>query len=207
MFILAFPLFLMLSSRLVVNALPLPLTIAYNSDDITANQAAKDHHALIETALVEANKKINIMVNVCKPSKPDLKKWFGAKANCPEIKKVVGLLKDGKINIPSVAAHGNALGAYDKDHGSVSFGTGFYTGTLADRVGTIIHEATHALGNTVDWFLDGKPFTEKLTAENKVAKGMKNGYATSPDFAGLLKDHSDQMHHNADSYKVFAEAM
>ncbi|KAJ7575679.1 hypothetical protein C8J56DRAFT_1118717 [Mycena floridula] len=206
MFILAFPLLLMLSSRLAVNALPLPLTIAYNSADITADQDAKDHHALIETALVEANKKINIMVNVCKPGKPDLKKWFGAKPNCPEIKKVVGFLKDGKINVPSVAA-GRALGAYDKDQGSVSFGSGFYTGTLADRVGTIIHEATHALGNTVDHFLDGKPFTEKLTPENIVQKGMKNGYASSPDFAGLLKDHSDQMHRNADSYRVFAEAM
>ncbi|CAA7263797.1 unnamed protein product [Cyclocybe aegerita] len=197
----------LLVAALSMQTLAAPLTAKIGSDGSQANRKA------IQDALPVANQKIKNMQAVVGGSNaknhPAVVKAFGKDANVGEIKKTVGKLADGRIVVPHTdAAPGVTEGATNPKNGHVTFGSTFYqSGKSANsRAGTIIHEASHALGKTVDAFdKKGKPYKygESLPAD-KVKAGVQIGYKDS-NMDKLKATSSSQMHHNADSYRVFAD--
>ncbi|CAA7263760.1 unnamed protein product [Cyclocybe aegerita] len=197
----------LLVAALSMQTLAAPLTAKIGSDGSQANRHA------IENAMPVANQKIKNMQAVIGSSNakshPAVRKAFGNDANVGKIRKTVDKLANGRIVVPHTdSASGVTEGATNPRNGHVTFGSTFYqSGKSANsRAGTIIHEASHALGKTVDAFdRNGKPYKygESLPSD-KVRAGVQIGYKDS-NMDSLKASSSKKMHHNADSYRVFAE--
>ncbi|CAA7262866.1 unnamed protein product [Cyclocybe aegerita] len=84
----------------------------------------------------------------------------------------------------------------------------FHERTHDQRVGTLIHEASHAVGGTRDYFTPDKSGKMRAISGKETAKlgpgpGKLCGYL-GKNFEELRDKASSVMHLNADSYKLFA---
>lgn len=91
-----------------------------------------------------------------------------------------------------------------KPDASVRFGPSYHGPKMTDgsRAGTLIHEASHALFATKDYFSkhDKRPIKNKSDA---VKSSSISGYMNQYRFKELRADPQSKMHLNADSWKAF----
>ncbi|KAJ3806899.1 hypothetical protein F5876DRAFT_68566 [Lentinula aff. lateritia] len=135
-----------------------------------------------------------------------IQKTFGSQADVQKIHRCVQKLVTGKVFIPAAdvnEAAGNGVGgATDPQSKHITFSLGYFSGTTKEdsdrRAGTLIHEASHALCGTYDYFDHSNCEPTTLKANNL------NGYANSPDFETFLKTCSENSYLNADSYRMIA---
>ncbi|PPQ73233.1 hypothetical protein CVT26_015036 [Gymnopilus dilepis] len=170
-----------------------------------------ENKAKITESLEIANKQIKNMdaVNNGPNSQahPAVIKAFGKNANVDAIRANVGRLATEKIKIPHTdPVNGVTQGATrimpPGQKAEVSFGHVFYGSNAHVRAGTIIHEAAHAIHGAVDHFdANGNPHPQGSVFDKATAKvGYKDSHLDE-----LKEKHSENMHHNADSYRVFGE--
>jgi len=136
-------------------------------------------------------------------SHPAVVKAFGNNANIPAIKQNVDTLANGKIRVPnSDAIAGLTQGGTNTHTKEIGFGSTFYNSDAHTRAGTVIHESAHALHGAVDHFdPQGNPHHQGTTFDKgKAQVGYKDSHMEQ-----LKAQASHNMHHNADSYRVFGE--
>ncbi|KAF9044149.1 hypothetical protein BJ165DRAFT_1405003 [Panaeolus papilionaceus] len=183
------------------------LTAKIGSDGPQANRLK------IDNALIEANDKLTKMTAFLNGPSPGTQKAFtdafGTNANIAEIKKRVAAIYTGNIVIYDAEASPLATqGATDVSvtPPKIYFGSVFYSSTtsIEDAAGTIIHEASHALVGTTDYFYPtGKPYLKgDPVPADKVKAGVLVGYKDS-NLKQLIQIASAEMHNNADSYPPF----
>ncbi|PPQ69169.1 hypothetical protein CVT26_003543 [Gymnopilus dilepis] len=161
----------------------------------------------IKEATEIANKQVHNMQAVLNgpnpKAHPAVVKAFGTNANIPEIKANVEKLANGKIVVPSPEpAAGITQGATNVNDKKVTFGSAFFNSDAKTRAGTVLHEATHAIHGAVDHFdQHGNPHPQGTTFDRTKAQvGYKDSHMEQ-----LKAQASHNMHHNADSYRVFGE--
>ncbi|KAE9390934.1 hypothetical protein BT96DRAFT_1001832 [Gymnopus androsaceus JB14] len=172
----------------------------------------EDYHNKLQNALVSANLVLKALEHEIDGSEGEkrINNAFGSRVDRAAVKKCIQKLTNprNKLEFPHGAAvdHSvNAIAATNMaDPGKgITFGTFFIGNTEEDndmRVGTIIHEATHALCGTVDWF---DKHTFEPVDEVKDKTGNYHGYLDS-NLKDLVRSTGIQMHRNADSYRVLA---
>jgi len=166
-----------------------------------------DNIKRIKDATEAANKQIKNMQGVLNgpnpASHPAVVKAFGNNANIDEIKKNVNTLDTGKLKVPNPdPAAGITQGATNTVSKAVSFGSAFHNSDEKTRAGTVIHEAAHANHGAVDHFdPNGNPHHQGTQFDKgKAQVGYKDSHLDQ-----LKAQASHNMHHNADSYRVFGE--
>jgi len=215
----------------VHGALSIPLNLEHGeatTDEEKANlvnlNAAKD----------EANNQITKMQQVLadptnEKHKPLIDAAFGTdpSLNLNKVKENVAKLKSGtiKVHLPN---EGNSkfLAATDYDEhmtpNHVEFGKKYHNSALSTQAGTMIHEASHFLGDTGDYIHDGKMLkgsnrletdktgytskqsfykTTKSLNNDKTWTNMRDGH-TEKD--GTAVPATKNLHDNAESYAQFA---
>ncbi|KAJ3498149.1 hypothetical protein NLJ89_g10256 [Agrocybe chaxingu] len=167
------------------------------------------HH--LDVAHAEANSQIDELDKLLKQPKkiymPHIINTFGLDANVKEIKKVVKKLKTGTIKISKVHAgkKEKTNASSNPEEGSIKLYEGFYAKhSHRSMAGTLIHEATHALAGTHDFFSSDGKFTPKPYHEVNKKKDYSGNYSKSAHWSLLVSKGSKNMHHNADSYKLIA---
>lgn len=133
---------------------------------------------------------------------------FGTHVDMKGVGDNIQKLKEGKFRMEQ-AQHPTHLGPgfYDPGKNTVELGSAFHSGNSAEdkknREGTILHESSHAILGTKDIFdKHGHP-----TSQGKpMNAGDKVGYKDShlPEMVHDPK-FSQNLHHNADSYRVFGD--
>jgi len=166
-----------------------------------------DNIKRIKEATDVANQQIKNMQGVLSgpnpASHPAVVKAFGNNANVDEIKKNVNSLETGRIKVPhSDAVAGVTQGATNTASKDVSFGSAFHNSDAKTRAGTVIHESAHAIHGAVDHFdPSGNPHHQGTQFDKgKAQVGYKDSHLDQ-----LKAQASHNMHHNADSYRVFGE--
>ncbi|KAF8884560.1 hypothetical protein CPB84DRAFT_1867075 [Gymnopilus junonius] len=135
---------------------------------------------------------------------------FGPNYNKAEIKKTVDRLAGGAFDIGSTNAPntGEYAGVAAKTSSNartarVGITEAFHKLTPEAQAGALLHEASHAIALTKDYFgPDAHNHIDSLKSENGKTEGTKSGYAHT-DLDHLKQHASDVMHKNADSYRVF----
>ncbi|KAF9044024.1 hypothetical protein BJ165DRAFT_1404897 [Panaeolus papilionaceus] len=127
---------------------------------------------------------------------------FGPQANILEIRNRVEKMINGRLLVQSPDIYPNvemaATGASTK---VLLFGRLFFIATEKERAGTIIHEASHALAETVDYFdQKGNPYALKTNVPGKLIVGYKDS-----NLDELIRLSPRNTFHNADSYRVFSD--
>jgi hypothetical protein len=161
---------------------------------------------------------------------------FGSSPNIRKITKNIAKIMDGQVKIGAVndpvPDDGHRALAKTSDTGIIRLTEGFHAKDLDDRHdyrgGVLIHEASHALLGTTDYF--SKETGRRLTVaesdardSNTMLKGCtaftdalphpctnlscSSTDAHSKDFELLKKKYPDVMHTNADSYKKFGHVV
>jgi len=169
-----------------------------------------DNKAKINEAVNVANgqiKNMQAVLNGPNPkSHPAFVKAFGTNGNVDEVKKNVNQMAEDrpKLRIPGAdPVSGVTQGATNTATKDVSFGSVFFQSNAKERAGTVIHEAAHALNGAVDHFdQNGNPHPQGSTFDKSKAQvGYKDSHLDQ-----LKAQASHNMHHNADSYRVFGES-
>ncbi|KAF8150241.1 hypothetical protein B0H34DRAFT_180863 [Crassisporium funariophilum] len=169
---------------------------------------ASSDRTRVKNAVDDAHGMVGNMQHVLDSPNPQsnrhIVKAFGHNANIPAIQHTVDALHNGRIKVPNPDPIHTGMGHTNMQTGHVGFGSAFHSPSTTDRerAGTVIHEATHALAGTVDHFSahSGSPHG---AGQQKHTDHV--GYADS-HLDHLKQTNSHNLHHNADSYRVFAES-
>jgi hypothetical protein len=174
------------------------------------DEEAKAQAKTVDKAMVAANKHIDQMheaiTNTHEPHNLKLvQEAFGRKPDFPQIAQNIGQLKSGHIEISTLNKPGSKPTSQASTNmltGRISLKPGFYEQGKDHeyRGGILIHEATHALFGSHDYFSkdSGRPLGS--TEADKRGNDKLRGYLHSADFEHLKKENSHNMHTNADSY-------
>ncbi|KAF8150131.1 hypothetical protein B0H34DRAFT_862781 [Crassisporium funariophilum] len=162
----------------------------------------------VKNAVDDAHGMVGNMQHALDSSNPQsnrhIVKAFGHNANIPAIQHTVDALHNGRIKVPNPDPTHTGMGYTNMQTGHVGFGSAFHSPYTTDkeRAGTVIHEATHALAGTVDHFSahSGSPH-----GAGHQRGSDHTGYADS-HLDHLKQTNSHNLHHNADSYRVFAQS-
>ncbi|KAJ3514969.1 hypothetical protein NLJ89_g2059 [Agrocybe chaxingu] len=198
----------------------LPLYLEYNPmDPKVKDPNYAGHRKYLEGAADLANQQIDKLHAIINNPKVPTAAYqhhidhaFGPNADIDQVREVVESLHGhSKLKVKDLLVLGENVdhaadsSFEDKD---TQFHPSFYDSKLhADRAGTLIHEAAHALHPRIhDYFTKDGHYTP--TSRSKVANKADylNGHHTSPDF-DTLKKSAEDMHRNADSYKLLAHTM
>lgn len=185
-----------------------------------ATAEANNHITKMETALNDpTNAKHKPLIDAAFGTDPSL--------DLNHIKANVQKLKTGTVPVTLHNSGNSKTMAYTQynDHmvpQHVDFGKKFHTSALSTQAGTLIHEATHHLGDTGDYIKDGKMLkgshpdetdrsgyagkqsfykTTKSLNGDKIWTNMRDGHT---DKDGVVHAATKNMHDNAESYAQFA---
>jgi hypothetical protein len=174
-------------------------------------------HRILNTAIEGAARQIGFMRNTIESAQRQeagslqkIKDVFGEQFNLDEIDQTIKALDSGILRISSWQAHfadPGTLAIGSKSKHTVRIGTEFYNAVATPdwlRIGTLIHEATHVLQETVDdweWLDDAKSSLVPASVGHGITDGLKGQWDNDYD---LVKQHaSSSFHKNADTWVVF----
>ncbi|KAF9563494.1 hypothetical protein CPC08DRAFT_748946 [Agrocybe pediades] len=176
-----------------------------------ANTVANNQIPQMEKVLADPNNEKH---------KPLIEAAFGKNADLNKVKENVEKLRTGTVPVDLKTAPGGgtiAHTSYDKPHPpmkpvDVKFGKKYHNSAENTRAGTLIHEATHYLGNTGDDIVNG----QMLKGDQDVPEGAASGYTSKSNFYKTpkslngdkiwanMRDSTKNMHDNAEAYGQFA---
>jgi len=110
-------------------------------------------------------------------------------------------LKPSTIALTRTSTEGNSKTRTSRVHFSAKYHD---DQTDAERAGTLIHEASHALFGAKDYFKkDGKQKMSRAQADKTEKNDKISGYLIGKQYTKLRDDPNSAMHENADSWKAF----
>ncbi|KAF9563491.1 hypothetical protein CPC08DRAFT_748943 [Agrocybe pediades] len=186
-------------------------------------QEEKDNLASLQAAANEANRQIPIMEKVLadpnnEKHKPLIEAAFGKNVDLKKVKENVQKLKTGTVPVHLPTAPGSdtiAYNRYDKDKPPmksvhIEFGKKYHKSAESTRTGTLIHEATHYLGNTGDYIEKGKMLKGNQHETEHMGYTSKSSFYKTPKSLNgdktwtTMRDSTQNMHDNAEAYGQFA---
>lgn len=203
----------------------IPLNLAHSE---ATTDEEKENLGRLTAAKDEANSQITKMEKVLadptnEKHKPLIEAAFGKDPSLDlnHVKTNVGLLKKGTINV-HLPTEGDsktmAFTHYNTDKKpmepqTVAFGKKYHKAALSTQAGTMIHEATHFLGNTGDHIHNGAMLKGN---DPKDVTGLAEGYTSKQSMYKTpkalngdkiwtdMRDSTKNMHDNAEAYGQFA---
>jgi hypothetical protein len=191
-------------------------TPQYDADAGRVNQAVTDAHAQIQLMHTAIH-------NPTVPAhKEAIEKAFGKNPDMDALRNHVNTLRDGHITVSHVRSNqlgDHTLASTNPATGEIRLGSAFHEATDKERAGTIVHESTHALGNTRDWWSknDAGTYTSHTNADrpdnalsgyHHLSTGLHMpGKHPNKQFQTLRAENSPQMHLNADSWRHFGNKL
>jgi hypothetical protein len=204
----------LVSNVLYAWSTPLPLKVDLGEKGDKGKYLEADVNRLHEANAI-ANLQIHAMHRVVQnPDREEHKKilvnTFGKHYDIGAIKGHVDKLMTGTVQVADVrdkSMPNSALAKTKysgKPNANIRFGPAYHDSkkTNHDRAGTLIHEASHALLGTKDFFKK----SDKTAIVNKsdAKKGDAiSGYMNQYRYKLLRDDPKSKMHQNADSWKAF----